>query len=197
MIEPREAVAGHDPARLDLAGLDDASLIDALGAARRQAAVYEARQLTLMGELYRRRRSEDRDDVRVVGGRSQTLTELQPVLAQSRCRLGSRLHLAETLHMRLPRTWGLLAAGRIDEYTASVIVSELDKLTDDTLVPVVEAKLVDRLGTGADQTEPVRVPPAQVGRWARVLVAETEPDRHEERFRKGVRRPCGAGVRHR
>ncbi|MPZ61746.1 MAG: DUF222 domain-containing protein [Propionibacteriales bacterium] len=192
MIEARGAVAGHD-----LAGLDGASLIDALGAARRQACLYEARQLALMNELYRRRLAEDRDDREVVKARSQTLTELQPLLGQSRCRLGSRLRLAETLHTRLPRTWGLLAAGRIDEYTASVIVSELDRLVDESLIPVMEAKLVDRLGTGADQTEPVRVPPAQVGRWARVLVAETEPDQHEERFRKGVRRPCGARVRHR
>ncbi|MPZ60344.1 MAG: DUF222 domain-containing protein [Propionibacteriales bacterium] len=187
--ELRMTPAGAGLARLlddrNPASLEDASLVDALTAARRQASYYEAQQLTLMQELYRRRQVEDQERREVVKARSQTLTELQPVLGQSRTRLGSRLRLGEALATRLPRVWGLLSAGRIDEYTASLIVSELDKLTDESLVPVVEQKVVDRLAAGIDGEGVVVTPPAQVGRWARALVAEAEPDRHEERFRKG------------
>ncbi|MPZ59916.1 MAG: DUF222 domain-containing protein [Propionibacteriales bacterium] len=60
----------------------------------------------------------------------------------------------------------------------------LDKLVDDTLIRVVEVKLVEKLGTDGEDAVVV-APPAQVGRWARVLVAETEPDQQEERFQKG------------
>ncbi|MPZ62303.1 MAG: DUF222 domain-containing protein [Propionibacteriales bacterium] len=180
----RACVGGCSVEHMIEAG-DDAALVDALGAARRQACICEARQLALIYQLYRRRRSEDPDDRQVVGARSQTLTELQPVLGQSRSRLGSRLRLAEALQTRLPRTWGLLAAGRIDEYTASVIVSELDKLADPDLIPVVERKLVDRLVPDTSGDPVVMVPPTQVGRWARALVAQVEPDQQEERFKKG------------
>ncbi|MPZ96790.1 MAG: hypothetical protein GEU96_18250, partial [Propionibacteriales bacterium] len=60
------------------------------------------------------------------------------------------MRLAEVLHTRLPRVWGLLCAGRVDEYTASIITSELDKLVDPSLTPVVEQNLIDRLVPDTD-----------------------------------------------
>ncbi|MPZ63443.1 MAG: DUF222 domain-containing protein [Propionibacteriales bacterium] len=183
-VEARTTVAGAALAdllgRQELSELDDASLVDALGALRRQASFYEAQQLRLMRELHRRREREPRDprDRRVLGARSQTKTELIAVLGQSAYRVGVRLDLAESLQARLPKVWQLLCAGRIDEYTAGRIDDEFSRLTDDGVVPVVERRLVERLihdvdaydeSTSAeplgDPAELIPVPAAQICRW--------------------------------
>ncbi|MDQ3275905.1 MAG: HNH endonuclease [Actinomycetota bacterium] len=188
--EVRHTVAGHELARLldarPVAGLDDASLIDAATATQRLIGFYQARQIAVIAELHRRRQTETRPAC-AVAATAQTVAELMPALRQSRNRLHQRLQLATSL-TRLPRVAGLFAAGRLEEYGVRCISEEFTALDGDAeLQAVAEEELVDRL-VGAQRTDAntalVPATSGEIATAARQVVAEADPGAFDHKHRR-------------
>ncbi len=132
-----------------LADLTDDELLQVAAAARRQTSWAQARELAAIGELARRRTSdEDSDaeesggpDYRVLSARESVTEEVAAALTVTGNSAATLVHLAEQLTGPLARTGDALGSGRIDMAKARVICDVTEHLPGDVAGRVQHAAL--------------------------------------------------------
>ena len=138
---------------IDVAGLSDRGLVEAMMAAGRLASRVQAVQLAAVAELARRRFAEDANGgsgendaggaVEVISARDYVHDEVAQALTLTSVSAEVLIRFSTELTGRLPDTFAALAAGEIDQVKARAIWLGLDQVEDE-LAGVIEAKVLAR-----------------------------------------------------
>ena len=137
------------PTASDIAGSDDAGLIDSVGAAQRFERAATARRLFAVAELFLRREAErpaaERHQWRIDGW-DAVAAEIAAAQGISRHKASSQIQLAVCLREDLPKVAEVFAAGLVDYWVVDTIVSRtgLLKPEDMARVDAVLARSVRR-----------------------------------------------------
>ncbi len=134
---------------LDVAGLADGELVEAMMAARRLAARAQAVQVAAVAELARRRYAEDeaaesRGVVRVISPRDYVHDEVAEALTLTAYSADQLIRFATELTDQFPATFAALSAGNIDYAKAHTIWHSLDPIDDDELTADIEDRVLSR-----------------------------------------------------
>ena len=144
----------------DLAAVDDASLVDAIGGWSRAESAACARKLAAVAELFRRRTgldsAEDRQDW-WVDPEGAVSVELGAAMGISRGLALAQAHRAVSLRDRLPRVAALFEAGEITDLVVRAIVWRTHLIEDPEALAAVDDELA-----------------ARVRRWGALTVTKTE-----------------------
>jgi len=130
----------------DLAGLDDAAVIDALAAAGRAESMCTARRLAAIGEVYARRAPADETDRTnwALDGCRDVIAEVSAALRISTQRARATLENAVRLREDFPRVAAAFAAGDIDWRVVAAILNNTLLVNDRNLLARLDAVLADR-----------------------------------------------------
>jgi len=114
------------PATADIVGLDDGGVVDTVAAALRFERAAGARRLFAIAQLFLRRESEqpaaEREQWRLDGW-DAVAAEVAAAQGISRHKASSQIHLAVSLWEGLPKLAEVFAAGEVDYWVVSTIVS--------------------------------------------------------------------------
>ena len=117
--------------------LDDAAVIDRLGASSREENAACGRRLAWMGELYARRAPED-DVERInwaIDGHANVVAEISAAVNISRGRASGQLQFAIALRERLPKVLEVVKTGAIDYRMVAALINRSDNVTDPACWP--------------------------------------------------------------
>lgn len=175
-----------------LSSLDCGELVDVVAAAKRLQTYFDALGLSAADLLRRQLAASDpHGDADSVDPTPYAAIEVAAATSETRHRASCRLHLVRTLSEQLPRVWALVVAGRLDVYSADQIWAELLPIVDRSLVPGLEAEIVDELiaTTPADAARAsgfglVGANPTRTRALVRRLVARAQPEQSDERFKR-------------
>ena len=123
--------------------LDDAAVIDRLGALSREENAACGRRLAWMGELYARRAPED-DVERInwaIDGHANVVAEISAAVNISRGRASGQLQFAVALRERLPKVLEVVKTGAIDYRMVAALINRSDNVTDSDLLAKLDAAL--------------------------------------------------------
>jgi Domain of unknown function (DUF222) len=123
-------------------GSDPAALVERIGAASRCENRAAAAQLIAIGELfaYRLSRSPETEDW-AADTMEEVAAEVAAALRISQRLAASRVESARAMRERLPKVGELFAAGDIDHWVFTTIVSRTDLITDVDVLAKVDAQL--------------------------------------------------------
>jgi hypothetical protein len=161
--------------------MDDAGVVDAVGACAREENAACARRLAAIGELYARRAPEDDDERRTwaIDGFENVVAEIAAAERISRGRAAGQLRYAIALRDRLPNVAEVFATGVIDFRMMAAIVTRVQNVEDPAVMVRLDAalaarvpgwsrlsqpKLIERIDAFVVRFDPagVRVPPKPV-----------------------------------
>jgi uncharacterized protein DUF222 len=124
-------------------GVDDAGVVEAIGAAAVEENAACARRLAAMGELYARRAPAD-DTERAcwaIDGHENVVAEISAELHISRGRARGQLRYAIHLREKLPRVMGVFERGVIDMRMVTAIVNRAALIIDADMLARLDAAL--------------------------------------------------------